>query len=136
MFLYFLGADEKLAFLQLAHGLMLADGREAAEETQTLDLLCREMGVDRESGLQDAQSIDESSALACFSNPSNQSAVLLELLLLSHSDGDSHESEQEMIDRVAKAFGLSVHLEPMRNWALRQVALIQEASGLLANIAA
>lgn len=136
MFLYSLNADEQRAFLTLAHVLMHADGRESHEETLMLDLLCREMGIDRPTSLEDAGLIDEQGVLGQFTDAKSQGAVLLELILLSHSDGEAHEAEQAVVSRAAEAFGLNLHLEPMRNWALRQVALIQEASRLLSDVSA
>ena len=64
-----------------------------------------------------------------FRTQKERSIVLLELLLLAHSDGELHQKEERVLHSIADELDVSrEELGIMQNWALRQVALVQEAS--------
>jgi uncharacterized tellurite resistance protein B-like protein len=128
MFLYDLDPEQQDAFFALLRRLVQADDTLASEEQKARVLLRRETGRD---GLPDPESISLEEAFSSLTERSDQIAVLLELLLVAHVDGEYHPEENHLILDLADQFDVSMErLEQLKNWALRQVSLIREAEQL------
>lgn len=129
MFLRDFTEEQKQAFLVLANKVVLADGSLAPEEAALLGTFRAEMGV-TEAPL---PSMDAEQAAQAFDTRPAKVAALLELIALGHADGDFDKDESAVVKEVKRAFGLSLaDFEAMTNWVLRQMALVREASDLMA----
>jgi len=130
MFLHELGRQQQHAFLDLAHRIIEADGHLAEQEKQTMELLRREMNLSVVLEDGEGSSAGPSASTAeVFETKKERAIVFLELLLLALSDGELHQAEKQILHPIASDLDVSdEELETMQNWALRQVALAQEAS--------
>lgn len=129
MFLHDLTDEQKRAFLVLADKVVLADGCLAPEESALLDTFRAEMGVADASVPQ----IDIAEAASAFDTRKARVSVLLELIALVHADGDFNKGESVVVNEIRQAFALSpAEFEAMANWVLRQMALVRDASELMA----
>lgn len=95
-----------------------------------MELLRREMDLSVVLEEAEGSSAGSSTPVAeVFETEKERAIVLLELLLLAHSDGELHQAEEQILHSIASDLNVSDEaLETMQNWALRQVALAQEAS--------
>ncbi|MEN3164105.1 TerB family tellurite resistance protein [Tistrella mobilis] len=129
MFLRDLTDEQKRAFLVLADKVVLADGHLAPEETMLLDTFRAEMDVADVPVPQ----MDLAEAAKIFDTRKARVSVLFELIALGHADGDFDKDESAVVTEIKRAFGLSLaEFEAMVNWVLRQMALVREASELMA----
>jgi uncharacterized tellurite resistance protein B-like protein len=128
MFLYDLNPQQQDAFFALLRRLVQADNTLVSEEQKARVLLRRETGRD---DLPNPESISLEEAVSSLTERKDQIAVLLELLLVAHVDGEYHPEENHLILDLADQFDVSMErLEQLKNWALRQVSLIREAEQL------
>jgi len=128
MFVHELGHKQKEAFFVLLHEMALADEKLVEEEETARSLLRREADLDT---LPDPEAMTVSEAVGHFDNTRNQITVLLELLLVAHVDDVYHPEEHSLIQRLVSDFGISLEkLELLKNWVLRQGALLREAEKL------
>lgn len=128
MFLHMFNEEERLAFLQLAYQLAIADGHEAEEEIGLLGECAREMGMEEMPEMDVTRDID--TLLAIFSEAEIRRAVMLELLRLAHADAIYGEFEQFTLDHVAEKFEMDhTFMLLASEWARMAIAL--ERQGLL-----
>ena len=130
MFLHELGRQQQHAFVDLAHRIIELDDHLAEQKKQTMELLRREM--DLSAVLEDGDGLlagPSASTTEVFETRKERAIVLLELLLLALADGELHQAEKQILQSIARDLDVSdEELETMQNWALREVALAQEAS--------
>lgn len=128
MFIHDLGSHQQRAFFTLLHKMVQADKKLVEEEKTARVLLKRESGLD---SLPDPNSLTPAEAADEFTSHSDRVIVLLELLLIAHVDDDYHPEEKELIQDLAGRFNIGMEkLELLKNWALRQGALVREAEEL------
>lgn len=123
MFLENLEAGEKRAFLALAHKVVHADGVLAEREAEILATLSSAIGEPALEG-----TLEE--LAAAFQSRRSKVFALLELMGIGYVDGEYQVAEIESVTEIARALGFSSdELVGMENWVVRQVALIEEATG-------
>lgn len=129
MFLRDLTDEQKRAFLALADKVYLADSHLAPEETAILAMFRAEMDVADVPVPQ----MEIADAAKVFDTRKARVSALFELIALGHADGDFNRDESAVVKEIKQAFGLSLaEFEAMENWVLRQMALVREASELMA----
>lgn len=105
MFLMKLNNREKFAFLEIAYYIAHIDGKIQIEEKKIIEEYCVEMGIDNiELHLED---IDFKEALKEFKSLESQKVLLLESMILVHSDDKYVNSENEVIKEIVDYFGFS-----------------------------
>ena len=97
--------EEKFAFLGLAYYLANIDGEFEQEEKDIIQEYCAEMGI--ESTEYDMNKFDLQETINKIKTPKSQKIVLLELMILIHSDDKYHKFEQNVIDKIANSFQIS-----------------------------
>lgn len=106
MFLKELNQNEKEQFLSLAVVVIKADGIVEEAEKDLLNAYATEMEVNLGSiTIHD----DVENVIASLANNSTEAikrAVFIELLALAFADGDYAVEEKELLQKVAKGFGL------------------------------
>lgn len=128
MFVYDLSDHQQKAFFTLLHEMVLADDKLVQEEKTARTLLKRESGLD---SLPNPESMTLSEAANEFDDQRDQIAVLLELLLIAYVDDEYHPEQQDLIQNLTDQFDITTEkLEVLKNWALRQGALVREAEKL------
>ncbi|MBP2312930.1 hypothetical protein [Azospirillum soli] len=130
MFLAQLEERQKSAFLVLADTIIQADGAVAHQEAAMLAAMKAEMGLP--AAVQpDGRSITD--AASVFDTRATKVAAVLELIGLSLVDGHVHDREASALETIVAAFGLPpTEFEVLRNWVVRQFALMREAAALMA----
>lgn len=129
MFLGIFDASQKQAFLALAHHLVAADDKLAAQELDLLTAMKTEMGLPADTL---APIISVEDAVTAFGHHRVRVAALLELIGIALVDDDLDPDEVVLLKQVKRAFGIS----PARfvanvNWVMRQMALAREAEAML-----
>ena len=124
MFLHALTPAQRRVFLALADDVIAADRRTTLQEIERLDRLTPDAGLgpDLPDGPPDLGLLDTAQA---------RMAVVLDLLVLAHADGELHESEVDSVASVAdrlhvgaEAFGAAL------DWSRRYQALAEAAAAL------
>lgn len=92
---------EKEAFFLLARHLITLNGIEAAEE-EMLQAMCREMEL--EAPPQTQRSLPE--LCAAFESEEAKRIALIELLILSHADGQLQDEEADLGQQIVELFAL------------------------------
>ena len=105
MLLMKLKNEEKFAFLGLAYYIANIDGEFEKEEKDIIEEYCAEMGI--ECAEYDADKFDLDEAIKKIKTPKSQKIVLLELMILIHSDDKFHKFEQNIIHNIANSFQIS-----------------------------
>ena len=130
MFIGRLSAAAQDAFLHLALRLIAADGQETAAEAAAFQALRAEAGALPPDWTPADRT--EADLLAALPSPAARRMVLLELLGLAHADLRYADREQDMIEGLAGAMGVSsARLAVLESWVIRQLALSAEAERLL-----
>ena len=126
MRLYELTREQQRAFMVLARQVVAADDRLAMSEVEGLDLLYREMELPAADAGEPGDALDLN---YLFDTPRARAVVLLNLLLLAHTDGAGQE-EREVIHRTADRLDVEPEaLAAMEAWADRYMALVGEVDG-------
>jgi uncharacterized tellurite resistance protein B-like protein len=127
VFLTELSPEQRSALLVLARQVIDADERLTLPEVERLDRLYIEAGVDAETAGAPNAAGDLN---LLFPTPRQRAVVLVELLLLAHSDGRLHPREENAVRRIAARLqidqGLWAHI---LDWSHRYAALADEAAG-------
>ena len=132
MLLMRLKAGEKFAFLKLAYYVANIDGEFDEEEKDIIKEYCAEMGIDNIE--HDGSNFVLSDVLSDIKTEQSQIIVLLELLILVHSDDKYHRFEHKIIDEIAAAFGISKNrLEIYSQWGKMTSALYSQGKLFLEN---
>lgn len=129
MFLGTFNDDQKRAFLVLADAVINADRRLAPQEEAMIALMRAEMGMpDGEP----VPTMDEAAAVAAFDSHRVRVAAMLELTGLGLADAEMAAEEALALARLGAAFGFTeTQILGQRDWVLRQVALVHEASAMM-----
>ena len=105
MLLMKLKNEEKFAFLGLAYYLAHIDGEFEKEEKDIIQEYCAEMGI--ESIEYNMDNFDFEETIKKIKTPKSQKIVILELMILIHSDDKFHKFEQDVINKIANSFQIS-----------------------------
>ncbi len=126
MFLSALSQDEKVAFLELAHHLVSADGVMSIEEL--FEEMRHEMRLVKRVG---GDPLNVNSLCEVFTRTQSQRIAVLELITLALVDGLA-VTEHALINTVARSFNLSPRtLARYYSWAHRLARLNDEARALI-----
>lgn len=129
MFLGQLEDRQKEAFLVLADRVIRADGVVAEQEEAMLAAMKTEMGLPSDMRPDD-RSVEDVAPL--FSSRPSKVAALLELIGLSMADGHYHDDEAAVLESIKNSFNVTpAEYEVMRNWVIRQLALVREVNVLM-----
>ena len=105
MLLMKLKNGEKFAFLELAYYVANIDGEFGQEEKNIIEEYCAEMGIDNIDYSMEELDLEE--ILSKIKILKSQKIVLLELMILIHSDNKFHYLEQEVIDKIVSFYNIS-----------------------------
>lgn len=126
MLLIQLETQEKFAFLRLAHYIAKADGIYIEEEKEIIEEYCFEMGIDDFGGFDDAFELER--VLEYFKSKKSRKIVLLELMILAHSDDLYDKSENNLLNKIAEKFEISKkEMAYFSNWGKAVSALRSQA---------
>jgi len=129
MFLHDLTAHQKKTFLILAKQFILADSKISTAEERHLESMQSEVGAEAPS---DADSYNKKELLASFATPKSRISITLELITLGYIDGEFSEEENQFVQELAGAFGISEdELDKYANWALKHYEILCEGRELL-----
>ena len=105
MLLMKLNNKEKFAFLQLAYYIAYIDGEFETKEENIIEEYCVEMGIETIPFNLEEFNLEET--LEDINTSYSKKIVVLELMILIHSDDRFHELEMEVLDNIIKAFNIS-----------------------------
>jgi len=105
MLLMKLNNKEKFAFLQLAYYIAYIDGEFETKEENIIEEYCVEMGIETIPFNIEEFNLEET--LEDINTSYSKKIVVLELMILIHSDDKFHELEVEVLDNIIKAFNIS-----------------------------
>ena len=126
MFVHELDLEQRRAFLVLARRVIDADRRLTLQEVERLDRLYLEAGVPAETAEAPSNAGDLN---LLFPDTKSRVKVLLELLLVGHTDGRLDPREETAVRDIAAQLGVDAGTwEEARLWAEKHQALIREAS--------
>lgn len=132
MLLMRLKSEEKFAFLKLAYHVANIDGEFDTEEKDIIQEYCAEMGIDNIEHDRTEFNLEET--LKAITTKESQTIVLLELLILVHSDDKYHRFEHNIIDEIAATFHISkTTLEIYSQWGKMSSALYTQGKLFLTN---
>ncbi|MCP5170228.1 MAG: hypothetical protein H6999_10805 [Hahellaceae bacterium] len=118
-----LDSKQQGVLLTIAAQLIEADGNIAAQETELLNTLRKQMSPDVSSA-----PVSVSDLPGMFTSTSAKAAFLIELLGLAHADAEYHVTEKDFISNIATTLSVSeLTLADMESWVCRQFALVREA---------
>lgn len=96
---------EKFAFLNLAYYIANIDGELDKEEKDIIQEYCSEMGIDNID--YNVENFNLEDTLSKIKTLKSKKIVLLELMILVHSDNKYHRFEQNVINKIVTYFGIS-----------------------------
>lgn len=105
MLLMKLNNKEKFAFLQLAYYIAYIDGEFELKEENIIEEYCAEMGI--EKTYFNVEDFNLQETLEDIHTQSSKKIVILELMILIHSDDRFHELEEKVLDEIITAFNIS-----------------------------
>lgn len=105
MLLMKLNNKEKFAFLQLAYYIAHIDGEFEIKEESIIEEYCAEMGIEPIHFNLEAFNLEET--LDEIQTDYSKKIVVLELMILIHSDDRFHELEVEVLDSIISTFKIS-----------------------------
>jgi len=127
MLLMQLKNNEKFAFLNLAYYIANIDGEFESEEKSIIQEYCAEMGID--NVVCDLEKFNLESTLDKILSMRSKKIVLLELMILIHSDNKLHRFEQSVIDKIASHFSVSQNqLNIYSQWGKMASSLYQQGN--------
>ena len=127
MLLMQLKNTEKFAFLNLAYYMANIDGEFEQEEKKIIEEYCAEMGIDNVS--YDEEKFDLEETLCKIESVKSKKIVLLELMILVHSDDKFHRFEQNVIEKIANYFQISTKERAIYSqWGKMASSLYQQGS--------
>ena len=100
-----LNNKEKFAFLQLAYYMAYIDGEFQEKEENVIEEYCAEMGIEKIHFNLDEFNLEET--LNEIQTAYSKKIVVLELMILIHSDDRFHESEKKVLDTITEFFKIS-----------------------------
>ncbi|MDF1874623.1 tellurite resistance TerB family protein [Sulfurimonas sp. SAG-AH-194-I05] len=127
MLLMQLKNNEKFAFLNLAYYIANIDGEFEQEEKNTIEEYCAEMGIENVAYNEDMFSLEDT--LKQISSLKSKKIVLMELMILIHSDDKFHRFEQGIIEKIADNFYISKNqLVIYSQWGKMASSLYQQGN--------
>ena len=105
MLLMKLNNKEKFAFLQLAYYIAHIDGKLEIKEETIIEEYCTEMGIETIPFILDDFNLEET--LDEINTIRSKKIVILELMILIHSDDRFHELEEEVLSDIITRFKIS-----------------------------
>ncbi len=130
MFLNRLSAEEKVAFLELAHHIARCDNNFSQEEQDIIEKYCLEMQI--ENIAYNAQEFDIYETLDKIKNKRSRRIVLLELMALIYSDDFLHEEERKVLEKLLEEFDLNYNFSVVyTQWAKSMLALYIQGNALI-----
>ena len=131
MFLNRLSAEEKIAFLSLAHHVARSDTDFSAAEQVIISKYCMEMQIDDIDDYDD-DTFDLEQVLDRFPNGSHRNIVLLELMTLIYADGRLAQQESLVIDRFVAHYQMNRNLSIIyKEWAKGILSLYTQGEALI-----
>ena len=125
MFLSDLTEPQKAAFYDIAMGLIYSDDILDMNEAQLMAKLKNEMGLSNKK-IQINENIQDS--LKAFDTKQSKAILILELLILAHSDDDFNIDENTYIKKIVDALEInSFDFTEMKWWVEKKAALDKEA---------
>jgi uncharacterized tellurite resistance protein B-like protein len=122
MFLSELTEQQKIAFHNIAVDLIYSDEILDINEAQLIAKLEKEMDL---SG----KEIPKNKDLQLFDTKKSKAVVMLELLMIAHSDEDFNSEENSYIKKIADFLEISsMDFTEMKWWAKKKADLDKEAS--------
>ena len=132
MLLMKLKTPEKFAFLKLAHYVANIDGEFEREEQSVIEEYCAEMGI--ENIRPDFEKFNFEEILSQITTLKSQKIIILELMILVHSDDKFHRFEHEVIDRIAYFYNISKKdLDIFSQWGKTASALYTQGNLFIEN---
>jgi len=105
MLLMKLNNKEKFAFLQLAYYIAHIDGEFQSTEENVIEEYCAEMGIEKTNFNLENFDLDET--LNEIQTSYSKKIVILEIMILIHSDDRFHELEEKVIAKMIESFKIS-----------------------------
>ena len=105
MLLMKLNNKEKFAFLQLAYYIAYIDGEFQAKEENIIEEYCAEMGIEKTTFNPNEFNIQET--LNEIDTEYSKKIVILELMVLIHSDDRFHELEEKVLNTIIEVFKIT-----------------------------
>ena len=105
MLLMKLKSEEKFAFLSLAYHIANIDGEFDIEEKNIIEEYCAEMGIENIDYNINKFVLEDT--LKQIKTLKSQKIVLLELMILIHSDDKFHRFEHKVIENIANFYNIS-----------------------------
>lgn len=105
MLLMKLNNKEKFSFLQLAYYIAHIDGEFEIKEENIIEEYCAEMGIEKICFNLNEFNLQET--LAEIQTPYSKKIVILELMILIHSDDRFHEMEEKVLEKIIITFNIS-----------------------------
>ena len=131
MFLNRLNADEKNAFLTLAHHIARSDADFSVDEQIVIAKYCMEMQIDDIDDYDD-DTFELERVLNRFRTSSHRNIVLLELMALVYADGRLAKQESLVIDRLVEHCHMNPNLSIIyKEWAKNILSLYTQGEALI-----
>jgi len=130
MLLMKLKSIEKFAFLELAYHVANIDGEFEQEEKNVIEEYCAEMGIDNIDYSTDEFDLEET--LSKIKTLKSKKIILLELMILIHSDDKFHRFEHDVIDKIVTYYNISKKdIEIYSQWGKMASALYSQGNILI-----
>ncbi|BCZ19954.1 hypothetical protein NHP190012_15960 [Helicobacter sp. NHP19-012] len=136
MFLGALNAEEKKAFLQIAHHFAWSNDDFSDAQKEVIATYCLEMQI--EDIDYKADQFDLKATLGVFKQKEHQKIVLLETMALAMADRLTHlealhEGERAVLDTMIQSFGLKPNLARIyADWTKAMLVLTDQGKNLIA----
>jgi hypothetical protein len=131
MFLAQLSHPQKVAFLQLAHEIVLVDDGKIDEfEGNMLSLMAKEAEIPLDEIQEKGFDFDESASK--FNDILSKNICLLELIGIAYSNREFHENQKDFVGKLAKIFGSDeTHVSDLHNWVVAMLNLYDKVQELI-----
>jgi len=130
MFLNRLDADEKLAFLQLAHYIARSDNNFNNDEKRVIATYCLEMQINDIE--YNESNFNFENILSQIQNKKSQNIIVMEVMALVYADHLLHTNEKKIIDEIVEAFSMSeAQLDVSKEWAKSILSLYAQGEAII-----
>ncbi|WP_088034778.1 hypothetical protein [Evansella clarkii] len=130
MFLQELNAEEKVAFLELAHLVAISNGIIDENERKMLETYDREMGVNYK--IEDLKELTLQEIVQVFKSERIKRIVFLEAIAVAFADGVYQEEQKNLIQEIKEALAISDdEYEQFKGWVIKVNSLYSQANELV-----
>lgn len=130
MFLQELNAEEKVAFLELAHLVAISNGIIDENERKMLETYDREMGVNYK--IEDLKELTLQEIVQVFKSERIKRIVFLEAIAVAFADGVYQEEQKNLIQEIKEALAISDdEYEQFKGWVIKVNSLYTQANELV-----